>query len=390
MRNSVINTFGRKLRLALIGGGVGSFIGPIHRSGATMHECYDIVAGVFSSSAEKSLTAAKLFDVSRGYADAQQLIAEESAREDGAEVLAILTPNDSHFDLAMAAIEAGMHVFCEKPLTNDLSAALKLQAQAEKHKTLFAVAYCYSAYPMVRQAKAMIAEGLLGNIHILNSDYIQGHLAQLTEAELAGENWHTLPEKAGPSLIVGDIATHSYHLLSFVSGMLPLALCADILPTVPGRAADDYAGFLMRYENGARATMQITQAAAGAVHGLSFRIFGEKGGLEWHQEQPNELIYRPLNEPMQVFTRGGKGVHPAAASVTHVAIGHPEGYREAFANVYTELAEAIVARHLKQPEPDYLWYPRLQEGVEGVRFIEAAVKSRDSDSAWVSLKEHAK
>lgn len=385
MSNAVLNTFGRKLRLAMVGGGIGSFIGPIHRSAATMHERYEVVAGVFSSSPEKSLTAAKEFGVERGYGDPSTMIAQEVARDDGAEVLAILTPNDSHYDLAIAAIEAGMHVVCEKPLTNDLESALKLQAKAEEHNTLFAVAYCYSAYPMVRQARAMIEDGLLGDIRIMNSEYIQGHLAALDEAEKSGANWHMQSDKAGASLIVGDIATHSYHLLHFVSGMQPTSLCADILPTVPGRQVDDYSSFLMRYDNGARATMLVTQAAAGAVHGLSFRVFGSNGGLEWYQEQPNELVYRPIDGPMQVFTRSGQGMHPAASSVSHVAIGHPEGYREAFANLYVELSESIVARHLNTDEPDYLWYPRLQDGIDGVRFVETAVKSRDAGGSWVTL-----
>ena len=385
MTNSVMNTFGRKIRLAIIGGGIGSFIGPIHRSSATMHERYEVVAGVFSSSAEKSLAAAKEFGVPRGYGDPNELIEQESNRDDGAEVLAIITPNDSHFDLAMAAIEAGMHIFCEKPLTNDLESALALKAKAQEHNTLFAVAYCYSAFPMVRQAKAMVAEGLLGDIRILNSEYIQGHLATLTESEQTGSNWHMQAEKVGDSLILGDIATHSYHLLQFVSGMLPETLCADVTATVKGRKVDDYCGILMRYHNGARGVMHITQAAAGGVHGLNFRIYGEKGGLEWHQEQPNELLYRPIDGPMQVFTRSGRGTHPAADSISHIAIGHPEGYREAFANVYYELAEAIVARYLNKAEPDYLWYPRLDEGVEGVRFVKAAVASRDADGDWVTL-----
>jgi len=385
MSNPVVQAFGRKLRLAVVGGGPASFIGPVHRGGALLHEGFEVVASVLSSSPEKSIQAGQDMGILRPYGDAQSMIRSEAERDDGADVIAIMTPNDSHYELALAAIQAGLHIVCEKPLTNDFAEAIHLQQELEKSDSLFCVAYGYSAYPMVRQAKAMIADGVLGDVRILKSEYFQGFLAALTESEQAGTNWHMDKTIAGPSLIVGDIATHSYHLLSFVSGLLPETLCADVCATVPQRDSDDYCSVLMRYASGARGSMQITQAAAGAVHGLNFSVYGELGGLEWYQEQPNELIYRPIDQPMQVLTRGGVGIHDAAAAVTHNAVGHPEGYKEAFSNLYYELSRELVARKLNQPTPDYLWYPRLSDGIEGVRFVDAAVRSRDLDGQWVSL-----
>ncbi|RVU84712.1 Gfo/Idh/MocA family oxidoreductase [Leucothrix sargassi] len=385
MSNPVIQAFGRKLRLAVVGGGPHSFIGPVHRGGALLHERFEVVASVLSSSAERSIKAGEDMGILRPYGDPYEMIKREAEREDGADVIAIMTPNDSHFTLSMAAIEAGLHIVCEKPLTNDHEEALKLQAAADKSDVLFCVAYGYSAYPMVRQAKAMIEDGVLGKIRITKSEYFQGFLAALTESEQNGTNWHMDKSIAGPSLIVGDIGTHCYHLLSFVSGLTPKTLSADVCATVPGRECDDYCNVLMRYEDGARGSMQITQAAAGAVHGLNFSVYGEFGGLEWYQEQPNELVYRPIDAPMQVLTRGGVGLHDAANAVTHVAVGHPEGYIEAFANLYFELSNELVARKLGEPVPDYSWYPRLEEGIEGVRFVDAAVNSRDTGGQWVEV-----
>ena len=359
MVNSTIQAFGRKLRLAVVGGGPDSFIGPVHRGGAIMHEEYEVVASVLSSSPERSIAVGKAMGIPRPYGDAQTMIKAEAENDDGADVIAIMTPNDSHYELSLAAIKAGLHVVCEKPLTNTLSEALHLEEELKKSDSLFCVAYAYSAYPMVRQAKAMITDGLLGDIRILKSEYFQGFLAKLTETEIAGTNWHMDKDISGPSLIVGDIATHSYHLLSFVSGLLPEKICADVCAIVPDRKVDDYCSILMRYANGARGSMQITQAAAGAIHGLNFRIHGELGGLEWNQEQPNELIYSPIDQPMQVITRSGQGNHPAALAVTKNAVGHPEGYKEAFANLYWELSKQVVSKKLNQSEPEYLWYPTL-------------------------------
>jgi predicted dehydrogenase len=384
--NPVINALGRRLRLGVIGGGPGSFIGIVHRGAATLEEYYDVVAGVFSSNPERSIESAAQLGISRGYANPEEMIKAEAKRDDRVDVIAIMTPNNSHYEIACLAIEYGFHIMCEKPLSNALDEALDLVKRVQQSDLACCVAYGYSGYPMVREAKALIESGELGEIRMVQCDYVQGHLAQLTESEQAGTNWHMDPEIAGPSLILGDIATHCYHLASFVSGMEPSALSADVTSVVPGRSADDYAGILTRYANNARGRFFITQAAAGADHGLYLRIFGSKGGLEWHQEQPNQLLVRSLDQATKVLQKGGVGLHEAANRVTRIAIGHPEGYREAFANLYSDLAEVIVAKKKGvQAHPLAHSYPTIEEGAQGVRFVQAAIKSSDNQGEWVAL-----
>lgn len=384
--NTVLKAFGRKLRLGVVGGGPGSFVGPLHRSAALMHERYDIVAAALCSSAARSHAAAAALGIPRSYGDGFDLINTESQRADGIDVLAILTPNASHASLAAAAMQAGLAVMCEKPLTTELASAQRLASLQNKYETVFGVAMVYSAYAMVRQARAMIEDNLLGDIRLMQANYVQGHLAKpLTPAPQAEKNWHLDSAVAGPSLILSDIGTHAFHLLSFVSGQLPAQLCADVTSLVQENAVDDYCALLLRYKNGARGTMQITQAAAGGVHGLGFSVYGSKGGLEWQQATPNELIYKPLNAPIQVLCRGADYLHPAAHMASHVAMGHPEGYREAFGTLYLELSEAIVAQHNNQPEPPFLWYPRLEDGLQGVRFVDAGLRSRDAGGQWVEF-----
>lgn len=386
MANPVINALGRKLRLGVIGGGPDSFIGIVHRGASTLEEYYEVVAGVFSSKPAKSIACAQELGIERGYGTAEEMIKAEAARDDRVDVIAIMTPNNSHYAIACMAIEHGFHIMCEKPLTNDPKEAMDLVQRVQASDVECCVAYAYSGYPMVREAKAIVAAGELGEIRMIQCDYVQGHLAELTESEKAGQNWHMNPDMAGPSLIIGDIGTHCYHLASFVSGMTPSELSADIANVVPGRTADDYTGILTRYKNKARGSFFITQAAAGATHGLCLKIYGSKGGLEWYQEQPNELLVRSLDQPIKILQKGGVGLHEAANRVSRIAIGHPEGYREAFANLYTDLAEVIIAQHTQIPEnPLARYFPSIEEGAAGVKFVEAAVKSHQSNGQWVSL-----
>ncbi len=386
MANPVINALGRKLRLGVIGGGPSSFIGIVHRGASTLEEYYDVKAGVFSSNPVKSVASAKELGIERGYATAEEMIKVEAAREDRVDVIAIMTPNNSHYAIACLAIEYGFHIMCEKPLTNDMNEAMDLVKKIQDSDVECCVAYAYSGFPMVREARAIIEAGELGEIRMVQCDYVQGHLAELTESEKDGTNWHMDPKMAGPSLIIGDIGTHCYHLASFVSGMTPSELSADITTVVPGRTADDYTGILTRYKNKARGSFFITQAAAGADHGLYLRVYGSKGGLEWHQEQPNQLLVRSLDQPTKILQKGGIGLHEAANRVSRIALGHPEGYREAFANLYTDLAEVIVAQHTKEPEnPLARYFPNIEDGAAGVKFVEAAVKSNKNNGEWVSL-----
>jgi predicted dehydrogenase len=383
--NSVIQTLGRRLRLGIIGGGPGSFIGNVHRAAALLEGQYEVIAGVFSSDPQRSLEAARNLGIERGYANAEEMIKTEASRSDGIDVLAIMTPNNSHYALACSALDHGFHVVCEKPLTNTLPEALDLVERVAKTRRQFCVAYAYSGFPMIRQARAMVEAGEIGDIRMLQCEYVQGHLAELSEAEQKGENWHTNPDISGPSLILGDIATHSYHLAAFVTQMLPSEICADVSSIVPGRESHDYSAILTRYENNARGIFWVTQAAAGGVHGLHLRIFGSKGGLEWHQEQPNQLIVRKLDAPACTLEKGGPGLYEAAQRVSRIAIGHPEGYQEAFASLYSDLAEAIVAQTTNTaPNPLALWFPSVQEGAQGVQFVQMALESSNQNGAWVS------
>jgi predicted dehydrogenase len=377
---------GRRLRLGVVGGGLSSFIGSVHRGAALMNGQYEVIAGVFSSDPLRSLAAAEQLLVPRGYGSAAEMIRAESLRDDGIDVIAIMTPNNSHYEIACLALEHNLHVMCEKPLTNSLEEALALEKQVQKSQQKFCVAYCYSGYPMVRQAKAMIAAGDLGEIRMVQCNYVQGHLAQLTDSELDQSNWHMEPAIAGPDLIVGDIGTHCYHLANFVSGMLPSEISADNCTLVPGRKATDYTNIQLRYSNGARGSLWITQAAAGAEHGLYLRVCGSKGGIEWSQEQPNELLYRRLDAPAQCLVKGGPGLYDIANQASQMAIGHPEGYRESFATLYADFAESIIGSKLgRENKPSSEIYPKITDGVQGVSFIQATVDSSAKNGAWVKL-----
>ncbi|MFK0573735.1 Gfo/Idh/MocA family protein [Endozoicomonas sp.] len=381
-----IQQLGRRLRLGVIGGGPESFIGAIHQSAATMHGEFGVVAGVLSSDPGRALTAAKLVGIPRGYSSPRALFESESQRQDGVDAIAVITPNNSHYDYSMQALAAGFHVMIEKPLTITEKEGIELLRTLRQTGKCGCVAYGYTGYPMVRQARAMVASGVIGEIKMLQSNYVQGHLAELTAGELDGSNWHMNPEQAGPSLILGDIGTHSYHLLSFVTGMTPVQLSADVTNIVAGRTVDDYCAIWLRYGNRARGQLWVTQAAAGGVHGLGFTIYGAKGGLVWQQEQPDELLVRPLDAPAYMLKKGGKGLHPAAERASHLAIGHPEGYREAFANLYLDFASHIVDNISgNSPDPLSLWYPTVSDGVEGIAFIYAALRSRDNGGQWETI-----
>lgn len=376
---------GRRLRLGVIGGGPGSFIGSIHRGGAVLDGLYDVVAGAFSSDPKRSQAAASELHIPRGYASGAELVSQEAQRTDRCDVIAIMTPNASHYELAKQALAAGFHVFCEKPLTLTAAQADDLVRRAEEQQCLFCVAYAYSGYPMVRQARAMVAQGDLGEIRLVQVEYSQGHLAELTSGEANDGDWHFRPEVSGQSLILGEIGTHAYHLASFVTGMEPSHLTADIGSIVPGRSADDTAALLTRYDNQARGMIWVTQAAAGAEHGLNIKVFGSKGGLEWYQQQPNELVWRPLGRPCQVLAKGGPGLYQAANRLSRVAIGHPEGYQEAFASLYFDLAEAIAARQNgSDPSPDNA-FPTVVDGARGMHFIETCLRSAKRGGQWEPL-----
>ncbi len=386
MNRNKVSALGRKLRLGLIGGGPGSFIGPIHRSAALLHEQFEVVASVLSSNPERSNKAGLALGIPRAYGTEAELFESERNHIEPIDVLAIITPNNTHYGLSIKALECGFHVMCEKPLTNSLEEAVDLAERAADADRHFYVAYAYTGYAMVRQARAMMAAGTLGDLRMVQCEYVQGHLAELTESEKQNTNWHMDPNIAGPSLILGDIATHSYHLASFVTGVLPKEINADVGTVVPGRHSDDYCAIMSRYSNDARGMFWVTQAGAGAVHGLHIRVYGSQGSLEWVQENPDTLIYRPLNAPAQFFTKGGAGLHPETEYASHIAIGHPEGYREAFANLYLDLSENIVAQKLGEKASGLASQsPTIKDGVDGIAFIQCALRSSNNNGTWEAI-----
>jgi predicted dehydrogenase len=370
-----IEAIGRRLRLAVVGGGPGSVIGEVHRIAARLDGHYEIVASALSSDPERARRTGVAIGVpeDRAYPSAQALIETEAKRADRADAIAVMTPNDSHYEICSQALDAGFHIICDKPLTTDLASAVSLARKVKATGVEFCLTHCYTGYPMVRQARAMVAAGAIGAIRQLHLQYVQGYLA----SEDVPPGWRLDPARIGGSMILIDIGTHAHHLGAYVTGLDLESLCADVGHVVPGRRVDDYASLRLRYANGARGSMWVTNAASGAEHGLRFRIFGETGGLEWHQEEPNRLVHRKRDGLEEVVTRRKDAlVTDAARQVTRVEIGHPEGYLEAFANLYSDFARAVVARMRHEP-PDQIdrSFPTVEDGVKGLAFVEAAAQS---------------
>src|ERR1700741_5132280 len=371
----VIETIGRRLRLAVIGGGPGSVIGEVHRIAARLDGYYDIVAATLSSDPERAGRAGIAIGVpeDRAYPSAQALIEGEAERADRADVIAVMTPNDSHYEICSLALHAGFHVVCDKPLTTHLSSAVSLGRKVKAAGAEFFLTHCYPGYPMVRQARAMVRAGAIGPIRQLHLQYVQGYLA----AEDLPPGWRLDPARIGGSMILIDIGTHAHHLGAYVTGLNLESLCADVGHVVPGRKVDDYVSMLLRYSNGTRGSMWVTNAASGAENGLCFRIFGETGGLEGYQEEPNRLVHRKRDGFEEIITRRPDSlVSEDARRVTRVQIGHPEGYIESFANLYSDFARTVVARMSGQPAQEIdRAFPTVEDGVKGLAFVKAAMES---------------
>ena len=383
--NPVITRLGRRLRLAVIGGGPGSFIGATHRQAARLDDRYDLVAACLSSQPEKArLAGASLgLPADRSYPGAQALFDAEAARTDGAEVVAIMTPNDSHFPYAMAALAQGFDVICDKPMTNTLEEATQLRQRVAESGRVFCLTHNYSGYPLVRQARAMVAQGDLGELRLVQVEYVQGGRAKPGPGRTA---WKTDPSRSGASLVMGDIGTHAHQLLRFITGLEVDQVAADAGPIVPGSQAHDYAGALLRLSGGARGSFWVTQAAAGMENALRIRVSGSLATLEWAQEHPQVLHFKPLDAPAQVRTPRGPGTLPLAARSSRVAAGHPEGFPEAFANLYADAAEAIAARRAGQaPDPLALHFPNAHDGWMGMRFVDAVIRSSAENGSWTNV-----
>ncbi len=385
--NPVIEKLGRRLRLAVIGGGTGSFIGAMHRQAAILDGRFEIVAGSLSSRPEKAMSDGRMIGLpdDRIYPDASDLIRMESARPDGAEVISIMTPNDSHFRYAAAALEAGRDVICDKPMTNTLLDAEALFRKVRETGLIFCLTHNYSGYPMVRQARSMRETGALGTIRLIQVEYVQGGKADENDPDPTGSvPWRYDPIRGGPSLVMGDIGTHAHHLVRYITGLEVVSLSAEVGAIVPGRKTHDYAGALLHFNNGARGCFWVTQAAAGVENSLRIRISGTGGSIEWNQEIPQILSYKPINGPAETRTPNGPGCLPAAKRASRIVAGHPEGFHEAFANIYADAAETIAARRSgTQADSLAMTFPSVFDGLMGVRFVHDVIRSSGDNGRWV-------
>ncbi len=382
--NPVIDMLGRRLRLAVIGGGTGSFIGAMHRQSARRDDRYQIVTGIFSSDQAKSRKDALELGIEsdRIYPSVKELLDAEASRKDGIDAVAIMTPNDSHFDYSMQALECGVDVICDKPMTNTLEEAETLHEKVQETGLVFCLTHNYTGYPMVRQAKAMVEAGELGMIRLVQVEYVQGGKADETKT-FSPSDWKFDPVRGGPSRVMGDIGTHAHNLMRFITGLEVDEVSAEIGAVVPKRVIHDFAGALLRFGNGARGSFWVTQAAAGVENCLRIRVSGSKGSLEWMQEFPQALTFKPLQGPSQNRTPNGPGTLPLSARCTRLVAGHPEGFPDGFANIYSDAAEAIAARRAgKQADPLALHFPNSFDGLMGVRFVDSVIKSSNANGQW--------
>ncbi|TBZ48193.1 Gfo/Idh/MocA family protein [Rhizobium leguminosarum] len=382
-----------RIRLGMVGGGAGAFIGAVHRIAARIDDQYDLIAGALSASPEKAIASGRDLglDPSRTYSSYREMAIREAKLKNGIEAVAIVTPNHVHYDAAKEFLKRGIHVICDKPLTSNLADAKKLKKIADESGALFVLTHNYTGYPMVRQAREMIANGELGDIRVVQAEYPQDWLTEAVEQ--TGQKqaaWRTDPAQSGVGGSTGDIGTHAYNLAAFITGLELDSLAADLDSFVPGRRLDDNAHVMLRFkakgsEKPAKGMLWCSQVAPGHENGLTVRVYGTKGGLEWTQKDPNYLWYTPFGEPKRLITRGGAGSGAAAGRVTRVPSGHPEGYLEAFATIYTEAAHAINARKKGKAVDKAVVYPTVDDGVKGVAFVEACVASSKKNGAWIKV-----
>lgn len=387
-----MSAFKRKVRMGMIGGGRGAFIGAVHRIAANIDGQIELVCGAFSSSEEKSKLSGEDFflPAERCYANYEEMVEQEAKLPLGERMdfVAIVTPNHVHFPAAKAALEAGFPVLSDKPATFDFAEAKELQKIVEKTGLLYGLTHNYTGYPLVKQAREMVADGKLGEIRKVVVEYPQGWLA--TKVEDSGQKqaeWRTDPKRSGATGCVGDIGTHAENLAEYISGLEIKELAADLTTFVEGRALDDDANILLRFENGAKGILHSSQISVGEENNLNIRVYGEKGGIEWHQKEPNTMLVKWLEEPTQIFRTGLDYLGEAAGNATRTPPAHPEGYLEAFANVY-----ANFVNHLRavidgvEPEPHHLDYPKIEDGVRGMAFVDAVVKSTQNNAAWTEIE----
>ena len=358
--------------LGMVGGGEGAFIGALHRIAARMDGHFLLTAGALSSDAARAEASARALGLDRSYADFREMAQAESARPDGIKAVSIVTPNHVHAAAAVAFLDAGIHVICDKPLAATAHQAQQIAGAARRSTARFFLTHNYSANPLVREARALMAEGALGDIRLVQAEYLQGWLSEPVQSKQA--DWRTDPAQAGAGAL-GDIGTHAWQLAQFVTGMTPDSLSAEVSRMVPGRMIDDDARVALRYGNGARGGIWVSQVAVGQENGLSLRVFGTKGALDWRQEQSERMIFTPKDQPPRILTRAQD-----RSGSFRTPPGHPEGYLEAFANLYSDIA-AVIRGDMTHADR----IPGLQDGLSGMGFIAAALRSSDEDGAWVTL-----
>lgn len=381
-----------KLKLGMVGGGIGAFIGGVHRIASRIDGRFELVAGALSSDPEKAkLSGIELgLSLERTYSDYKEMAEKEAAREDGIDVVAIVTPNHMHFSAAKAFLEAGIHVICDKPVTSDLADAYDLKEIVKRSGKLFVLTHNYTGYPLVRQARQMVREGKLGKLRLVQVEYPQDWLS--TDTEHTGNKqaeWRTDPKRSGPAGCLGDIGTHAYNLACFISGLKLEQVSADLCTFVAGRKLDDNVNAMLRFEQNVKGMLWSSQVAPGNENGLKIRLYGDNGGLEWAQENPNQLRYSVLGQPVQLLTRAGNGYLETAPYLTRIPGGHPEGYLEGFANLYYEAADCI--QRVKAGESvvqvlETSLLPQIKDGVDGMQFISAVIASSENNGDWVSLE----
>lgn len=378
-----------KLRMGMVGGGEGAFIGPVHRMAAELDGEIELVCGAFASDAERSMRSGRdIYGLPQEqcYPDYEEMFAVEAARppQEQMQFVVITTPNHIHYPVAKAALEAGFHVVCDKPVTHRLDEAEHLAELVSTSGLLFGLTHNYTGYPMVKEARNLVRSGAFGSIRRVVCEYLQGWLAQNVSNKQA--DWRTDPERAGVAGCFGDIGSHGENLLEYVTDLQIVELCADLSSFVPGRQLDDDGNVLLRFGSGAKGILFASQVAVGEENGLKLRVYGERGGLEWSQTEPNSLIVHWPDRPYEVRRTGGPGLSAASLNATRLPAGHPEGYLEAFAVLYRNFASALrETLSGADPNPEMLDFPTIDDGVRGMRFISAVVTSSERGGQWMTL-----
>lgn len=376
-----------RIRYAMVGGGRGAFIGAVHRIAARMDDRFELVAGALSANPENAKASAADLHIAadRAYTSYEEMLRVEKTRADGIQAVVIVTPNHMHFPVAKACLEAGIDVICDKPVTRTLEEALELEQIVKKSGCFFALTHNYSAYPLVRYARELVEQGKLGKVRVVQVEYPQEWLTEAAADDNKQASWRTDPARSGLAGCLGDIGTHAFQLARFITQQKLSAVSADLTSFVDGRPVDDNVHAMLRFDGGAKGMLWSSQVAPGCENGLRIRIYGEKAGIEWAQENPNELWFGELNKPRQRITRRGDIGSDIAARGMRTPGGHPEGYLEGFANLYKDIADILVAR--QQGDTHFLqnWVPDIETGVEGMRFIQAVLTSSQRDGVWTPL-----